>query len=57
MHTVNHSKLQGGASYLVTFNNGQDCVEAMYIEEYQVFSHIAGSISLAEAEKIEEIGG
>ena len=54
---IKTNELIDGASYLVTFNNGQDCVKAMYIDEYQVFSHIAGSISMAEAEKIEEIGG
>ncbi len=45
--------LKDGATYLVTFNNGQDCVEAGYIAEYKLFSFIAGSISLADAEKIE----
>lgn len=48
-------KLVDGNSYLVTFNNGQDCVEATYIEQYKVFSHLAGSVSLSEAENIEEI--
>ena len=48
-------KLQDGKNYLVTFNDGQDCVEAGYIEEYQIFSFIAGSIALSEAEKIEPI--
>lgn len=55
MNTLNKQNLQDGDTYLVTFNNGQDCVEATYIAEYQVFSHIAGSVSLDEAEKIEEI--
>ncbi len=50
-----HQNLKNGAAYLVTYNHGQDCVEAQYIAEYQIFSHIAGSISLAEAEKIELI--
>lgn len=45
--------LKDGATYLVTFNNGQDCVEAGYIAEYKLFSFNAGSISLADAEKIE----
>lgn len=44
-----------GDSYLVTFNNGQDCVEATYIEKYKVFSHLAGSISVSEAEKVESV--
>lgn len=48
-------KLKDGARYLVTFNQGQDCVEANYIAEYKLFSHIAGSISLADAEKIEPV--
>lgn len=49
------NQLQDGKDYLVTFNNGCDCVEATWIAEYQVFSFLAGSISLAEAEKIENI--
>ncbi len=48
-------KLKDGARYLVTFNQGQDCVEASYIAEYKLFSHISGSISLADAEKIESV--
>lgn len=47
--------LKDGARYLVTFNEGQDCVEATYIAEYKLFSHIAGSISLADAEKVEPV--
>lgn len=48
-------KLVDGDAYLVTFNNGQDCVKATYIEQYKVFSHLTGSISLSEAENIEEV--
>lgn len=47
--------LKDGARYLVTFNEGQDCVEATYIAKYKLFSHIAGSIGLADAEKVEPV--
>lgn len=48
-------KLVDGGAYLVTFNNGQDCVEATYIEKYKLFSHLSGSVSVSEAENIKEI--
>ena len=46
-------KFVDGDSYLVTFNNGRDCVEATYVEKYRVFSHLSGSVSVSEAEKVE----
>ena len=52
---LSQKDLVDGKDYKVTFNKGRDCVVAGYIAEYNVFSHIAGSISLSSAEKIDEI--
>lgn len=46
-----------GNEYQITFNNGQDTVQAIYIDEYKLFSHCMGSVSLDDAEKIERIKG
>lgn len=52
---ISKDELKDGTDYLVTFNNGTDQVIASWIEEYQVFSYIAGSVSYDDAEKIEKI--
>lgn len=49
--------LTDGEYYLVTFNQGQDCVEAQYIAEYALFNFFAGSIAVIDAERIEPIHG
>lgn len=44
-----------GKRYLVTFNNWRDCVEATWIKNFRLFSHIAGSISIEDVNSVEEI--
>lgn len=48
-------KFIDGDRYLVTYNNGLDCVEATYIAEHNIFSFLMGSLGLNEVEKVETI--
>lgn len=52
---MNKTTYEDGKRYLVTFNNGRDQVEATYIAEFNIFNFFCGSISIEEAEKVDEV--
>lgn len=53
MCNVKQEDLIDGKEYIVTFNNGRDCVSAMWLEEYQIFNFLVGSLSYTDVSKIE----
>lgn len=42
-----------GKRYVITFNNNQDSVSAIWVAEYGVFSFSMGSVSYNEVNKID----
>lgn len=51
---IRQEDLIDGDEYVVTFNDGKDCVSAMWIAEYGLFSFLMGSLHYDEVTKIEQ---